>query len=422
MVDLPLGRADYNRKVAKEARIQTRNRYFEQNPILTDGGSALIARPALMRWLYAGEGPTRAVYSQSGDFNGALFVVSGTEWYRVDRDKTVTLLKTGLNPQTAISMAATGTIGDGVGATPEYLFMSDGRNLFLYIENSYATGILSGTPANADAVNLGSVYYAFTNASVDAGTPDGTLANPWLVALGGTDAETWDNFGAAINATGTAGTQYSTALTINPDAKAYSINASSVQVRANTPGALGNDVVTTETGAAITWGAATLTNGGNGQVTEVQTPQDVGVISLGYIASYVVVIPAQGEDINGRFYWIEPGETTIDPLNFATAERAPDPILEVIIFGDQFWLPGTTTTEVWYFTGNILAPVQRLQGVTFDRGTWQGTAIQVKESMMIVDSDGGVFQVSGGLTRVSNPAIEERIRNAIQYQAQRLFL
>jgi hypothetical protein len=54
-----------------------------------------------------------------------------------------------------------------------------------------------------------------------------------------------------------------------------------------------------------------------------------------------------------------------------------------------------------------------LQGVTFDRGTWEGTAVQVKESMIVVDADGGVFQIAGGLKRISRPDIEERIRVAI---------
>jgi hypothetical protein len=40
--------------------------------------------------------------------------------------------------------------------------------------------------------------------------------------------------------------------------------------------------------------------------------------------------------------------------------------------------------------------------------------------MVIVDSDGGVFQISGGLKRISRPDIEERIREAIQYQASQI--
>ncbi|MCH9834234.1 hypothetical protein K0U83_01155, partial [bacterium] len=151
-------------------------------------------------------------------------------------------------------------------------------------------------------------------------------------------------------------------------------------------------------------------------VTRVQTPLDVGVISLGYIGSYVVVVPAQGQGVNGRFYWIEPGEVTIDSLNFATAERAPDPISGVVVFGDQFWLPGIITTEPWYFTGNPETPVLRQQGIVFDRGAWEGTGVQVKDSMIIVGADGSVFDISGGIEKISRPDIEERIRKAIKAQ------
>jgi hypothetical protein len=415
MVDIPLGRADYHRAVPKEARVLTRNRYFEQNPVLSEKLTALIARPGLKRWIAVGEGPIRnRVYSQPGSFDEALFVVSGNGWWRVETDGETTNLTNSINPGGAgVSMAATGTIGE----TPEYLFMADGRNLWLYVANGYARGSLQGVPANNDTFKVGGTYYKWTNASVDAGTPAGTLADPWLVDLGADALEAFTNAGAALMANGEPGVDYSTALTAQGQVQVAIVSDDTLSIRANTPGVIGNGIATTETGGAIAWGAATLAGGGTDSVSVVQTPDDVGVISVGYIAGYVVVVPAQGEGINGRFWWIEPGETTIDPLNFATAERAPDPIFQVIVFGDQFWLPGSNTTEVWYFTGNIDSPVLRLQGVTFDRGTIEGTAVQVKESMIITDSDGGVFQIAGGLERISNPAIEERIRKAIAYEA-----
>jgi hypothetical protein len=266
----------------------------------------------------------------------------------------------------------------------------------LYMENGYARGTIGGTPANNDVVQIGGVYYKFTNAGVNVGAPAGTNANPWLVALGVDAAHAWINFGNAVDNSGVAGTQYSTALIANTTAKVVNVAGASVTVRAVAIGALGNAIVTTETGAALAWTGATLTGGGAVSWTPVETPDDVGIIGLAYIASYVVVVPAQGQNINGRFYWINPGETTIDPLDFATAERAPDPISGVVVFGDQFWLPGSNTTEPWYFTGNIDQPVLRVQGVVFDRGAWEGTAIQVKDSMIIVDNEGAVFQIQGG--------------------------
>jgi hypothetical protein len=37
--------------------------------------------------------------------------------------------------------------------------------------------------------------------------------------------------------------------------------------------------------------------------------------------------------------------------------------------------------------------------------------------MILVDNGGAVFQIAGGLKRISRPDVEERIRKAIQYQA-----
>jgi hypothetical protein len=420
VADVPLAKSDYFRGVAKEARILTKNRYFEANPVLTDQQISLIARMGLRRFTYVGDGPIRGVYSQPGSFSDAAFVVSGDALWRLDTDGTKTFIGTisGANPRSPVSMAATSNIG----TTPAFLFVCAGSTLYLYIESGYALGQINGVPVNGDVVRIGSVYYKFTNAGVDVGTPAGTLAFPWNVALGASTTIAWQNFAAAIGASGNPGVDYSTnLLTANVDVQVRGTDATYVAVRATALGALGNAIVTTETGAGIAWGAGTLTGGGAPTFTPVEMPDDLGVISLGYIASYVVVVPAQGQNVNGRFYWIEPGETAVDPINFATAERAPDPVNGVVVFGDQFWLPGTTTTEVWYFTGDVDAPVARTRGVVFDRGTWQGTGIQVKENMVIVDAEGGVFKISGGVQRISRPDIEERIRRAIQIQASRIF-
>ena len=418
-MDIPLSRSDYFRGVAKEAQIRTRNRYFEQNPVLTDKQAALIARMGLRRFLYVGEGPIRATYSQSGSFSDALFTVSGDALWRVDIDGTLTFVGNLGSPniQNSVSMAATSNIGE----TPAYLFVATGGAFMCYMENGYALGTISGSPANGNQVRIGAIYYQFTNAGVDAGAPAGTAANPWLVALGGSDTAAWQNFADAIMNSGVPGTQYSTALVASTEVIVQGNSTTTVSVRATAVGIAGNAVVTTETGAGIAWTAGTLTGGGGPVWFQVATPDDVGIVSVGYIASHVVCVPAQGQGINGRFFWIDPGETTIDPLDFATAERAPDPISEVVVFGDQFWLPGDGTTEVWYFTGNEDSPVLRVQGVVFDRGAWPGTAVQVKESMIIVDSGGAVFQITGasggGPKKISRPDVEQRIREAIQYQA-----
>jgi hypothetical protein len=261
-------------------------------------------------------------------------------------------------------------------------------------------------------VQLDTVYYKWTSGALTGGT--GASGTPWLVNLGATNADALTNLYNAINATGVEGTDYTTGLTAHPTVHATTYNATDLYVESIEPGALSNGFASVETGAGLSFGGATFSGGGEDQLRQVLVPDDNGAISVSHINSYVIVVPVQGADIKGRFYFIEPGENTIDALNFATAERNPDGVHQVVVYGDMFWLLGQNTTEPWITTGNLDAPVERYKGILFDRGSWQGTGVQVKDSLIVVDEDGGVFQISGGQKRISTPDIEERIRRAIQ--------
>jgi hypothetical protein len=361
------------------------------------------------------------VYSSAGAFNDDLFVVSGAELYRVSSiDLSSRFLgQIATQPIGDVSFAATSPIGTEV---PSYLFIAEGGVLWVYLENGAARGTLNTStpgPLNNDTIEIGGVYYQWTNGSVNAGTPNGSSGNPWLVALGSTTPQALGNMFNALNYTGEPGTTYSTALTgPHPSVFASTLTNTALTVEARVVGIGGNGITTTETGANISWSGATLANGGNEQLSQVRTPDDAGAISVSYINSFVIVVPVQDDSIGttGTFYWIEPGERRVDPLNFANAERSPDKINQVITYGDMFWLFGDTTTEPWVTTGNQNAPMQRFQGILFDRGAIEGTAVKVRDSMMVVDEEGGAFIINNGQRRVSFPAIEERIRTQIGEQ------
>lgn len=420
-MNIDVGRSDFRRRVARSASIILKNRWFEQNPVLnpTQEFPALIARPRLRRFDTVGDGPIRKVFDEPGTFGEGTFVVSGPDLFKFEitgvSAEIGTISTSGAGD---VSMGAVGNIGE----TPESLFIADGGVLWLYLEDGNALGHLSaaGAIANGDDVEIDGVYYSWTNGSVDTGTPAGTAGNPWLVDLGASNAEALTALFKAINGTGDPGVDYSTVLVAHATVTGYSVAADDLYVAAQQAGAAGNAITTTETGANISWGAATLEDGGDPMLRQIAMPGDVGAISLAVIDSYVIILPVQGQGVNGRFYWIEPGETTVDPLNFATAERSPDAGNQVIVFSDRFWIAGQTSTEAWVMTGNLDAPVQRFAGVLFDRGVWEGTAVKVKESMILVDEDFGVFQIAGGLKRISRPDIEGRIRRAAQIEAATL--
>lgn len=417
MVNIPLGTSDFRRTISKSPFIRVRNRYFEQNPTNQVEGSALLSRPALQRWLNVGDGPNRGLYSQPGSFNDALFVMSGRVLYKVGTDLSIAQIGNGFfetgDDTTRASMAATAAIG----STPERLFIADGKQLKVYQPDTFARGELF-TPsgiANNDVVRIGSFYYRFTNGSVDSGTPAGTVGNPWLVAHVADTRTNLDNLMAAIDDSGTAGTTYSTALTANVAAVAESNTADTLFVRATVIGTGGNTVATTTTISGASWTAATLTGGADDGLTIVDVPEGLAAISVAFIAGYVIIVPAPAEGFKGRFYWIEPGQITVNPVNFATAERSPDPLVSVRTVGDQFALFGTNSTEMWYLTGDLLAPFARSQGRLFDRGVWEGSDVAIKDTLVLMDTDGTVYRIDGGgPQRISDNSIEERTRRAIK--------
>lgn len=81
------------------------------------------------------------------------------------------------------------------------------------------------------------------------------------VLIGADAAATLQNLYDAINLTGTAGTQYAAAMTANTRVKATAVTATTLVVRALTPGEVGNLIASTETQTNAAWGAATLASG-----------------------------------------------------------------------------------------------------------------------------------------------------------------
>lgn len=421
-VPLQYALSEYRRTVAKNPLIAMKNRYIENNPVLNENTPAAISRPAMKKLAEVGTGPVRSLFTAASLFGDDLFIVSGNFLHTLSPALVQTqIAQISTNPFGDVSWAPVANIGQ----TPARLFIAEGGVLWVYSRDAEATGRLeaSGLFAPGDQVRIDSTYYEFTNTSVDAGTPAGTAGAPWLV--NGNFPSLVDqifNLFKAINASGVAGTDYSTALIEHPTVLASAYTPTDLIVSARAFGIAGNAIVTTETGANAAWVNGTLTGGGQPGIRQVPLPDDEGAVSIAVINSYVIVIPVQSEALRsvGKFYWIEPGETTIDPINFATAERAPDEIHQVGVFGNLFWLFGATTTEPWLTTGDALSPVQRYTSILFDRGSWEGTAVQVKDSLIVVDENGGVFQIQGGQQRISRPDIEERIRLAIQAQQRAL--
>ena len=405
MTNVPLGRGAYNRTYAQEPEIELLNRFLEENPTNQVEQIALLARPGNTFFQSMGVGPLRAIRHQPGVHNGDLFVVSNDTLFRYD----------GTNPPIAISGVVAGTgqpaISFVAGPGFDHLFIADGLTLQFYDGEAAATGTLTvagGSIVATDVVEIGTVHYEGTAGSVDAGTPSGTLADPWLVALGASDTDALANLIKALNAAGIVGTDYSTGLSQHVNVEGLQSNAATADIRARDRGTAGNTITTTETGANISWAAATLEGGGAQALNGVVTPDDVGMISLATLGSFTITVVTNSQ----RFYWIQPGAVIIDALDFAEAESEPDKLIEVVRIGDSLYFFGQGSTEVWYLTGAQDAPFLRQQGLAFSQGALEGSAVAIRTQVIVVAEDGIVYQIAGGPKRISNNGIEERIRKA----------
>jgi hypothetical protein len=143
-----------------------------------------------------------------------------------------------------------------------------------------------------------------------------------------------------------------------------------------------------------TAGAGTLIGTVDALTTPVSMASNGTVVMLVTGPSGYVVTPASssvaqivdsdftGADrvdfIAGYFVFNKPGtqqfqitglySTGIDPLDFASAEGAPDMLISLICDHKEVWLFGETTTEVFFNSGNPDFPFEPIQGVLIQQG------------------------------------------------------
>lgn len=115
-----------------------------------------------------------------------------------------------------------------------------------------ATLTASGVFTNTQTVVIGGKTYTTQTSLTNS---DGN------VLIGADAAATLQNLYDAINLTGTAGTQYAAAMTINPEVKATAVTATTLVCTAKTPGSVGNLIATTETQTNAAWGGSVMASG-----------------------------------------------------------------------------------------------------------------------------------------------------------------
>lgn len=428
MTEVPLGRGAYKRLYGGSPEVKLLNRWLEANPANLREGVSILARPGTTNIMpldagdYGNFASIRGLAALSGLFDDSLFVVSGQKLHRINQDMT--------NIEISGIIAGTGypEFAWQKGAGYERLWVSDGQTLQVYSGTTAATGTVTktGTITNGtDKVTIGGVWYTW--GTTFSGLDDGSSAHPFVVNPTSTGAllDPIAQLALAIMDAGISGTDYSGTIsgqnTLVGATADGALPSTILTITARDVGTGGNSITLSVNGSSVLTASGThLANGGIEALEGVEIPGGLTPLSLSQVSGYVLVSIANTQ----QFYWVNPGELTIDALNFASKESSPDNIAQIRAVGDQVLIVGEKSTENWYATGNLASPFAPIEGRVYARGAIIGTPVVIDDGVLLVGDDGRVYSIgfqSGdatdagwGVTRISNNGIEERIRRQLR--------
>jgi hypothetical protein len=152
-----------------------------------------------------------------------------------------------------------------------------------------------------------------------------------------------------------------------------------------------------------------------------------GAVTVGYLDGYFVF-----NEPNSQKFWVTAllDGTSVNALDFASAEGSPDGLVGLIVDHREVWLFGTNSVEVWYNAGLLDFPLQRIQGAFNEIGCAAAYSIAKMDNCVFwlgQDARGnGIVYRGQGYTgqRISTHAVEwqiqqyETLSDAIGYTYQ----
>jgi len=146
---------------------------------------------------------------------------------------------------------------------------------------------------------------------------------------------------------------------------------------------------------------------------QITDPDFAGAVTVGYIDGYFVF-----NQPDSQILWVTSllDGTSIDPLEFASAEGSPDGLVSLIVDHREVWLFGTNSVEVWYDAGLTDFPLTRIQGAFNEIGCAAAYSVaKLDNGLFWLGSDArgrGIVYRANGYTgqRVSTHAIEFAIQ------------
>jgi hypothetical protein len=159
----------------------------------------------------------------------------------------------------------------------------------------------------------------------------------------------------------------------------------------------------------------------------ITDPDFPGAKTVGYLDGYFVF-----NEPNSQRIWVTSllDGTSVDPLDFASAEGNPDGVVAILSNFREIWVFGSNSIEVWYDSGALDFPLQRIQGAYNELGCAAAFSVaKMDNGVFWLGQDargrGMVYRANGyNGQRISTHAVEWHIQsygdisNAIAYTYQ----
>ena len=146
---------------------------------------------------------------------------------------------------------------------------------------------------------------------------------------------------------------------------------------------------------------------------QITDPDFPGAVTVAYLDGYFIFNPPNSQ----RFYLTALLDgTSVDPLDFASAEGSSDGLVALIVDHRELWLFGTDSIEVWYDAGLSDFPFVRIQGAFNELGCAAPYSVaKLDNGLFWLGSDArgkGIVYRAEGYTgkRMSTHAIEWQIQ------------
>lgn len=148
-----------------------------------------------------------------------------------------------------------------------------------------------------------------------------------------------------------------------------------------------------------------------GVITSIAIPDGRLVYDVAYFGNRFIYFTG-----DGRFYWSDVNApSTINALNFATAESAFDGFLRAAVAQNRLYIFGSSSIDSFYATGSDDA-VEAFAPITADKidfGAFSSDSVVESDGRIyFISSKRSIYLLAGGLTQIADDSVLEALSTA----------